>query len=249
MNTLTVSDPDQARTVLVYLGGHFFSHDKLTRFVEGNLSGLYTADSVDMALLLQTGKLVEVLRLPDEKGDLQAAMTINYYPWKRLARQYFFVFYNEDDKEKTQVSLQQFSELLGQGRDDIIKYTHAVELAYFAVSTTVRKRGYGAKLFDAFLQRLGDSAENNIVGFTIVIGKYSRTSLGSMLMKHIFNNYQELARGRIFLQPLMAQLQLPVDLFATDPSAVPTAILAEKHGFRLMGYGQYLGQLWVKAYT
>ncbi len=78
------------------------------------------------------------------------------------------------------------------------------------------------------------------------MGKYSKMPLGDILMRHLLRHGLETAQQAVMLKPVLVELGHPADIFALDIGAIPTAKLAEKYEFSPVGYGRYLGQVWVK---
>jgi len=246
MSIIKIDDPKSAERVLDFAGSQFFAGERLQKFIQSNLSSISPVAQITLAHLATSGsKNVELWAIVGPDNLPLGGMTLNYYSWDRLSKQFYFLT-RENPKAETEVSVEPFSQLTSRQVGQVETIQVAVELAYFAVAETTRGQGIGRQLFEHFISRVEKSPIAERLAFTIVMGKYSKTLLGDTLMKHMLRNGPESALQPVMLKAVLEELGHPEDIFAPDTGAVPTAKLAEQYGFSAVGYGRYLGEVWVK---
>ena len=247
MTIIKIDKSESAERVLHFIGSNFFSGQRLQKFIQSHLSSLSSVPQITLDhLTISRNKNMELYAFVDADNNVLGGMTLNYYLWERRAQQSYFSFVYNPQGKIEKVFVEPFNQLLSRYINQVESIQIAVELGYFTVDETVRGQGIGRQLFEHFINRITKNPITERLAFTIVMGKYSKTPFGDALMKHLFRNGTELDSQPVVLEAVLSELGQPKDIFAPDTGAIPTARLAEKYGFDAVGYGHYLGQVWVK---
>ncbi len=173
-------------------------------------------------------------------------MTVGLNSINKLSKQLYFWPVENEQGVIEAITVEPFNEILFRKLSHTTTLQVVVELGYFAVAENARGQGIGHQLFDIFMHQVEVISATNKLAFTIVLGKYSKTPLGDMLMKHLLRDGIEEAKQTVALKSTLIELGHPENIFELDRGAAPTARLAENYGFLALGYGRYLGQVWGK---
>lgn len=173
-------------------------------------------------------------------------MTIKFYLWEKLRKQYFFKINYDYILNKKVISVDHIENILKEKFliFDIEDIKISVELNSFAVREDLRVKGIGKKLFEKFIKEVLTIQEKFLFAFTIVLGKYSKIKIGEFFMKYFFDGNSNMIKKSLPLDNTLKQLNLPKDLFRVNKDSYGTVILSKKFDFKFLVYGKYLGEVW-----
>ncbi len=154
MTVIRVTEPQSVEKILGFIGGNFFSGDRLQRFIQTELGLLSSSAQINLSSLAQGGnRVTEVWGFLENDIPL-GGITLNYYLWDRLAKQlYFWTIENEQGVIET-IAVEPFSEIVSRKLNPVTTLQIAVELGYFAVAKNARGQGIGCQLFDTFIHQV-----------------------------------------------------------------------------------------------
>jgi GNAT superfamily N-acetyltransferase len=242
-----VEGNEEAIRTLTWLGASFFAGPRLDRFTFEAWSHLRSPDEVDWP---SAGPLapprVELWVVRDERDTILGAMTLHFYSWDRLKRQYYFAPQADRAGTVERVCVRRFERIVAGATGSIAPFDVAAELGYVAVAPEARGKGLGRTLFDIFQHRAATVCEGRALAFTIVLARHAHSDFGHALMSTLLAHGAQDAATAVSWRALGPGMRLPHDLFAVEREAYPTAWMAEHRGFAMAGYGKNLGQVWVK---
>lgn len=238
---------NEVEEILNFVGNYFFKSKRLEKYVKRRLESCCNSEFVDLKYLQHfPEKNTKVFAIYDKNSNLVGGMTIKFYLWEKLRKQYFFKINYDYIQNKKLISVDHIENILKEKilKLDTEKIKISVELDSFAVREDLRGKGIGKKLFEKFIKETLIITDNTVFAFTIVLGKYSKIKIGEFLMKYFFNGDTNVIKQNLPLDDTLKQLNLPKDLFSVNKDSYGTVILSKKFNFKFLGYGKYLGEVW-----
>lgn len=238
---------NEVEEILNFVGNYFFKNKRLEKFVKRRLESFCYSEVVDLKYLQQfPEKNTKVFGVYDKNSNLVGGMTIKFYLWENLRKQYFFKINYDDIQNKRVISVDHIENILKEKFliFDIEDVKISVELDTFAVREDLRGKGLGKKLYKKFIKEALTIPENIVFAFTIVLGKYSKMKIGEIFMKYFFDGNTNMIKQNLPLDDTLKLLNLPKDLFIVNKDSYGTVILSKKFDFTFLGYGKYLGEVW-----
>lgn len=238
---------NEVEEILNFVGVNFFKSKRLEKYVKRRLESFCNSEVVDLKYLQQfPEKNTKVFAVYDENSNLVGGMTIKFYLWEKLRKQYFFKINYDYILNKKVISVDHIENILKEKFliFDIEDIKISVELDTFAVREDLWGKGIGKKLFEKFIKEVLTIQEKFLFAFTIVLGKYLKIKIGEFFMKYFFDGNSNMIKKSLPLDNTLKQLNLPKDLFRVNKDSYGTVILSKKFDFKFLGYGKYLGEVW-----
>lgn len=242
-----VEDESELNRVLNFIGEHFFKNERLKKYINRRIKSFSNSQIINENHLLKNpDKNTKIFAAFDENSNLIGGMTVKFYLWEKLKKQYFFnVDYDYVHNEKL-ISVNHLENIVKNKFSDsnIDNIKVSIELDTFAVKEELRGKGIGKKLYEKFIDEALKIPDNTVFAFTIVLGKYSKIKTGEFFMKYFFNGNSNIPMQKIPLKETLELLNLPKDIFTVSKDSYGTVILSKKFNFKFLGYAKYLGEIW-----
>jgi len=245
MHIKKIEDENEVEKALNFIGSYFFEKDRLQKYIRERKESFCNSEIINEKYLLKyPDKNTKIFAVFDNDLNLVGGMTIKFYLWEKLKKQYFFTIDYDYVQNKKLITVKHI--------EDIVKYKFtdfdvddirvSLELDSFAVKEELRGKGIGKKLYEIFIEEAQKIPENSTFAFTIVLGKYSKIKIGETFMKYFFKENSTIQK--LPLDETLKILNLPKDIFRVNENSYGTLLLSKKFNFKFLGYAKYLGETW-----
>ncbi len=242
-----VDKKNEAEDVLNFVGSNLFNGERLNRYIKIRMDGFCDLEIIDEKYLYKNPyKNTKIFAALDDDLNLIGGMTLKFYLWEKLRKQYFFKIDSDHNQNKTLISVEHIENIVKNNfhEIDINDIKVSIELDSFAVKSELRGKGVGKMLLEKFVEEAKNSPLSSIFAFTIILGKYSKLKIGEFFMKYFFNGNTNLPKQKLPLKETLKILNLPYDIFKVNEGSYGTLILSKKFNFKFLGFGKYLGETW-----
>lgn len=242
-----VDKKNEAEDILNFVGSNLFIGERLQKYIKIRIDSFYSSDIVNERYLNEyPDKNTKIFGVFDDDLNLIGGMTLKFYLWEKLRKQYFFKIDSDHIQNKTLISVEHIENIVKNNfpEIDINDIKISIELDSFAVKSELRGKGVGKVLFEKFIKEAKNSPSSPIFAFTIVLGKYSKLKIGEFFMKYFFNGNTNLPKQKLPLKETLKFLNLPYDIFKVNEDSYGTLVLSKKFNFKFLGFGKYLGETW-----
>jgi GNAT superfamily N-acetyltransferase len=249
MRVIQIRDEDAALKLLNFMGNFLFSGNRLEKLIRDSLNSFSISEIIDLEYLNSHGERnSKIFGIFDPQGDHVGGLIVKYYPWQKLKKQlYFHPAKNENGEVKT-LSVESIASIIEKKLSPKEEIQLGIYLSYFTIKEDLRGKGLGRLLFQKFIEEVKSNPESCKLAFTITLGKYSMIPLGETLMKYLLEGEGRRFSNRTKFSEVAKSMDLPKDLFETDPRSYPTKVFAKESGFTFLGFSKYLGELWGKIF-
>lgn len=154
---------NKVEEILNFIGNYFFKSKRLEKYVKRRLETFCNSEVVDLKYLQQfPEKNTKVFAVYDKNSNLVGGMTIKFYLWEKLRKQYFFKINYDYIQNKKVISVDHIENILKEKFliFDIEDIKISVELDSFAVRENLHGKGIGKKHYKKFIKEALTIPEN-----------------------------------------------------------------------------------------
>ncbi len=249
MRISKIDNIDMASKTLLILGKHFFSGNRLDKFIDYEKKYLQYTKNIDISPLMnfELRRITNIWVITENKQIL-GAMTLNFYLWESIENQYFFYTDSNNHIKISHIVAKKFKNIIDEKIHPVNKPTLSIELGYYAINNEFRGKGYGRLLFNKFIQEVESLNYDGKIAFVTALGYYALSPMGEQLIQYLINENVNNENENTFLKPILEELNFPPDLFKVGVGSSPTSRFAYKSQFTSLGFSKHLGQTWGKYY-
>ncbi|MGB9749323.1 MAG: hypothetical protein ACPLWB_00540 [Caldisericia bacterium] len=108
-----VDKKNEAEDVLNFVGSNLFNGERLNRYIKIRMDGFCDLEIIDEKYLYKNPyKNTKIFAALDDDLNLIGGMTLKFYLWEKLRKQYFFKIDSDHNQNKTLISVEHIENIV-----------------------------------------------------------------------------------------------------------------------------------------